>query len=157
MADGTVLIDTEIDIDGMKAGGREVEAACRRMAVSVNDIGTKAKIALDKQVNAFIKLNKEYEAQKKKVDELTQKVEAYGEQEVPTEEYAEIQKQISQAEQQMMKLIDAQDRFIATGGKEDSSAYKRRQYDIEQLANTIKYAKSDLDDFSVWKSIYAWN
>ena len=142
MADGTVLIDTEIDTDGMKAGGREVEAACRRMAVSVNDIGTKAKIALDKQVNAFIKLNQEYEAQKKKVDELTQKVEAYGEQEVPTEEYAEIQKQISQAEQQMMKLIDAQDRFIATGGKEDSSAYKRRQYDIEELANTIKYAEA---------------
>ncbi|OUQ14920.1 hypothetical protein [Lachnoclostridium sp. An138] len=144
MADGTVLIDTEIDTDGMKAGGREVEAACRRMAVSVNDIGTKAKIALDKQVNAFIKLNQEYEAQKKKVDELTQKVEAYGEQEVPTEEYAEIQKQISQAEQQMMKLIDAQDRFIATGGKEDSSAYKRRQYDIEELANTIKYAEAEL-------------
>lgn len=145
-ADGTVLIDTEINTDGMAAGSKEVEAAARRMADSVENIGTKAKSALNKQVDSFVKLNQEYAAQAKKVDELRQKVEAYGNQKIPTAEYAEIQKQISQAEQQMMKLIDAQDRFIATGGTENSSAYKRRQYDIEQLANTIKYAEGELKD-----------
>lgn len=145
-ADGTVLIDTEINTDGMEAGSKEVEAAARRMADSVENIGTKAKAALNKQVDSFVKLNQEYAAQAKKVDELMQKVEAYGNQKIPTAEYAEIQKQISQAEQQMMKLIDAQDRFIATGGTENSSAYKRRQYDIEQLANTIKYAEGELKD-----------
>ena len=145
-ADGTVLIDTEINTDGMEAGGKEVEAASRRMADSVENIGTKAKAALNKQVDSFVKLNQEYAAQSKKVDELRQKVEAYGNQKIPTAEYAEIQKQISQAEQQMMKLINAQERFIATGGSENSSAYKRRQYDIEQLANTIKYAEGELKD-----------
>ena len=145
-ADGTVLIDTEINTDGMEAGSKEVEAAARRMADSVENIGTKAKAALNKQVDSFVKLNQEYAAQAKKVDELRQKVEAYGNQKIPTAEYAEIQKQISQAEQQMMKLIDAQDRFIATGGSENSSAYNRRQYDIEQLANTIKYAEGELKD-----------
>lgn len=145
-ADGTVLIDTEINTDGMEAGSKEVEAAARRMAGSVENIGTKAKAALNKQVDSFVKLNQEYAAQAKKVDELRQKVEAYGNQKIPTAEYAEIQKQISQAEQQMMKLIDAQDRFVATGGTENSSAYKRRQYDIEQLANTIKYAEGELKD-----------
>lgn len=145
-ADGTVLIDTEINTDGMEAGSKEVEAAARRMAGSVENIGTKAKAALNKQVDSFVKLNQEYAAQSKKVDELRQKVEAYGNQKIPTAEYAEIQKQISQAEQQMMKLINAQERFIATGGSENSSAYKRRQYDIEQLANTIKYAEGELKD-----------
>lgn len=145
-ADGTVLIDTEINTDGMEAGSKEVEAAARRMAGSVENIGTKAKAALNKQVDSFVKLNQEYAAQAKKVDELRQKVEAYGNQKIPTAEYAEIQKQISQAEQQMMKLINAQERFIATGGSENSSAYKRRQYDIEELANTIKYAEGELKD-----------
>lgn len=145
-ADGTVLIDTEINTDGMEAGSKEVEAAARRMAGSVENIGTKAKAALNKQVDSFVKLNQEYAAQAKKVEELRQKVESYGNQKIPTAEYAEIQKQISQAEQQMMKLIDAQDRFVATGGTENSSAYKRRQYDIEQLANTIKYAEGELKD-----------
>ena len=145
-ADGTVLIDTEINTDGMEAGSKEVETAARRMADSVENIGTKAKAALNKQVDSFVKLNQEYAAQAKKVDDLRQKVEAYGNQKIPTAEYDEIQKQISQAEQQMMKLIDAQDRFVATGGTENSSAYKRRQYDIEQLANTIKYAEGELKD-----------
>ena len=145
-ADGTVLIDTEINTDGMEAGSKEVEAAARRMADSVENIGTKAKAALNKQVDSFVKLNQEYAAQAKKVDELRQKVEAYGNQKIPTAEYAEIQKQISQAEQQMVKLINAQERFIATGGSENSSAYKRRQYDIEELANTIKYAEGELKD-----------
>lgn len=145
-ADGTVLIDTEINADGMEAGTKEVEAAARRMAESVDNIGTKAKAALNKQVDSFVKLNQEYAAQAKKVEELRQKVESYGNQKIPTEEYAEIQKQVSQAEQQMMKLINAQERFIATGGSENSSAYKRRQYDIEELANTIKYAEGELKD-----------
>ena len=69
-ADGTILIDTEIDADGMKAGSKEVEAAVRRMANSVSDLGDKAKTALNKQINSFVKLNNEFAAQKKKVDEL---------------------------------------------------------------------------------------
>lgn len=145
-ADGTVLIDTEINSDGMQAGTKEVEAAARRMAASVEDIGTKAKAALNKQVDSFAKLNQEYAAQAKKVDELRAKVQAYGDQKIPTEEYKEIKNQIAQAEQQMMRLMDAQEKFISTGGKDTSSAYKRRQYDIEQLANTIRYAEGELKD-----------
>lgn len=145
-ADGTVLIDTEINADGMEAGTKDVEAAARRMAASVEDIGTKAKTALNKQVDAFVKLNQEYAAQAKKVDELRQKVEAYGNQRIPTDEYRDIQSQIERAEQQMLRLTAAQERFIATGGKENSSTYRRRQYDIEELANTIKYAEAELKD-----------
>lgn len=133
MADGTVWIDTEIDTDGMKAGGREVEAACRRMAVSVNDIGTKAKIALDKQVNAFIKLNQAFEAQKKEVDELTQKVESYGEQKVPTAEYAALDKQLNELGAQYDKLAEKQRRFLSTGGKENSTTFKRMEYDLNAI------------------------
>lgn len=145
-ADGTVLIDTEINADGMEAGTKEVEDAVRRMAASVENIGVKAKTALNKQVDAFVKLNQEYAAQAKKVDNLRQKVEAYGNQRIPTDEYRDIQSQIEKAEQQMTRLTEAQERFIATGGKENSSTYRRRQYDIEELANTIKYAEGELKD-----------
>ena len=73
-ADGYIIIDTEINADGMKAGSREVEAAVRRMANSVNDMGNKAKTALNKQADAFAKLNNEYAAQERKVSELKKKV-----------------------------------------------------------------------------------
>lgn len=145
-ADGTILIDTEIDADGMKAGSKEVEAAVRRMASSVNDLGTKAKTALNKQVDSFAKLNKEYAAQAKKVDELKKKVAEYASQKIPTAEYREIQTQIDQAKQKMDRLIATQEKFIAMGGSANSNQYKKYQYDIDELANTIKYAEGELKD-----------
>ena len=145
-ADGTILIDTEINADGMKAGRKEVEAAVRRMANSVNDLGTKARTALNKQVDSFSKLNKEYAAQAQKVDDLKKKVAQYGAQKIPTAEYREIQAQIDQATKRMNQLIAAQERYLNVGGKSSSSQYKRMQYDIDELANTIKYAKGELKD-----------
>lgn len=145
-ADGTILIDTEINADGMKAGSKEVEAAVRRMANSVNDLGTKARTALNKQVDSFAKLNKEYAAQAQKVDELKKKVAEYGAQKIPTAEYQEIQAQIDQATKRMNQLIAAQERYLNVGGKSSSSQYKKMQYDIDDLANTIKYAEGELKD-----------
>lgn len=145
-ADGYIIIDTEINADGMKAGSKEVEAAVRRMANSVDDMGNKAKTALNKQADAFAKLNNEYAAQGQKVSELKKKIAEYGEQKVPTDEYREIQTQISQATQKLNSLKAAQDKFLSTGGKQSSSSFKRMQYDIEELENEIKYAKAELAD-----------
>ena len=145
-ADGTILIDTEINADGMKAGSKEVETAVRNMAKSVEDLGTKAKTALNKQVDAFAKLNAEFAAQQKKVDDLKKKVQEYGNQKIPTDEYRDVQNQILQAEKRMNSLINAQEKFIQLGGKEDSQRYKSLQYDIDELANTIRYAEGELKD-----------
>lgn len=145
-ADGTILIDTEINADGMKAGSKEVEAAVRRMASSVDKLGTKAKTALNKQVDAFSKLNNEFAAQSKKVDELKKKVAEYGKQKIPTAEYKEIQAQIDQASQKMNRLISAQEKFLAMGGSKNSKQYKKYQYDIDELANSIRYAEGEMKD-----------
>ena len=143
-ADGYIIIDTEINADGMKAGSREVEAAVRRMANSVEDMGSKARTALNKQADSFSKLNQEYAAQEKKVSDLKKKVAEYGEQKIPTEEYRKIQAQIDRATQKLSSLESAQERFLSTGGRKNSSSFKKMQYDIEELENEIKYAKAEL-------------
>lgn len=145
-ADGYIIIDTEINADGMKAGSREVEAAVRRMANSVEDMGSKVRAALNKQADSFSKLNQEYAAQERKVSDLKKKVAEYGEQKIPTEEYREIQTQIDRATQKLGSLESAQERFLSTGGKKNSSSFKKMQYDIEELENEIKYAKAELAD-----------
>lgn len=123
-ADGTILIDTEINADGMKAGSKEVEAAVRRMAASVNDLGTKAKTALNKQVDSFAKLNQEYAAQAQKVEELKRKVAEYGNQKVPTEEYSKLQNELSKIESQYTKLSNQRREYESLGIGDDSLAYK---------------------------------
>ena len=91
-------------------------------------------------------MNKQYAAQKKTVDDLRAKVESYANVKIPTQEYTDIQNQISQATRQMNRLIAAQEKYISMGGKTNSKAFKNRQYDIEQLSNTINYAKTELKE-----------
>lgn len=145
-ADGTVIIDTELDTDGIQAGSKEVEARLRNLAREVNNIGATAKAALNKQIDAFAKLNNEYAAQEQKVESLRKKVAEYGNQKIPTDEYKEIQAQIAEATAKQNRLIEARDRYLANGGKTSSDTYKKQTYDIEELANTIKYAEGELKD-----------
>lgn len=145
-ADGTVLIDTEIDTSGMKPGTKEVEAAVRRMANGIDDLGKKSEIAVQKQAAAFAKLNTQYAAQEQKVKKLREELEAYAETKIPTQEYLEIQAQIEKTEQKLSALTERQQKFLDTGGKSNSSAYKKMQYDIDQLTNTLKYAQGELKD-----------
>ena len=145
-ADSTIVIDTEINTKGMKPGTEEVEAAVRRMANGIDDLGKKSEIAVQKQVTAFAKLNSLYAAQERKVEKLREALVAYAETKIPTQAYAEIRNQIEKTEQKLTALLERQQKFLDTGGRTNSSTYKKMQYDIEQLNNSLKYAKGDLKD-----------
>nr|DAZ80913.1 MAG TPA: minor tail protein [Caudoviricetes sp.] len=145
-ADGYIIIDTEIDTNGAKAGSKELEANVRQCISSINGLGDKAKASLNKQANAFSKLNDQYREQEKIVEQLKEKVAELGKQQIPTDEYKEIQAQIESAKTQMDKLIYAQEKFVALGGSEDSKKYKSYQYDIDQLAKTIDDANKELQE-----------
>lgn len=145
-ADGYIIIDTEIDTNGAKAGSKELEANVRQCISSINGLGDKAKASLNKQANAFSKLNDQYREQEKRVEQLKEKVAELGKQQIPTDEYKEIQAQIESAKTQMDKLAYAQEKFVALGGSEDSKKYKSYQYDIDQLAKTIDDANKELQE-----------
>ena len=144
-ADGYIIIDTEINADGMKAGSKEVEAAVRRMANSVNDMGNKAKTALNKQADAFAKLNNEYAAQERKVSELKKKVAEYGDQKVPTDEYKSFQKQLDTANNKLESLLATKKRLEASGGKTYGTPYRKLLYDIDKAKQEILAAKDAME------------
>lgn len=136
-ADGYIIIDTEINADGMKAGSREVEAAVRRMANSVEDMGSKARTALNKQADAFAKLNNEYAAQERKVAEIKKRVAGY------SEEYGEIKSQIDEA----TRSLEAHKTILKSAKNNDGtldSKYVWIKEEIEDLTNTINYAEGEL-------------
>ena len=145
-ADGSIVIDTEINTKGMKPGTEEIEAAVRRMANGIDDLGKKSEIAVQKQATAFAKLNSLYAAQERKVEKLREELEAYAETKIPTQAYAEVRNQIEKTEQKLTALLERQQKFLDTGGRTNSSTYKKMQYDIEQLNNSLKYAKGELKD-----------
>ena len=143
-ADGSIIIDTEIEADGMKAGSKEVEDHLRKMATAVDGLGKKLKAALNEQINTFEEMNREYAAQEKKVEELKQKAQEYANQKVPTQEYKSIQDTIDKTSQRMDNLIRAQQQFMDLGGSVNDDWYKNQQQDIDKLSNEIREAEKEL-------------
>lgn len=144
--DGEIRINSSIEADGFEAGGKDIEAAARRMAQSVTKIGDTAKIALQKQTDAFIKQNQMYAKQERKVEELKNKYRELSTQKVATDEFAEISAQIDKDTVKLNQLEKTQERFLETGGKAKSSAYKKRELEIDELRNSIRYAKAEQED-----------
>lgn len=145
-ADGTVYINSSIDTDGFTAGGKEIEAAARRAAKTVKGIGDAARIALERQTAAFIKSNQLYAQQEQKVQDLQNKLEEMDGQTVETTAFKEIQKQIDTDTAKLNRLIQTQEEFLQTGGKTSSTAYQRRLMQIDELRNSIEYAKAEQDE-----------
>lgn len=142
-ADGRVYIDTEIQTDGFEAGSKEIEVVARRMVKTVSKIGESAKISLQKQTDAFIKQNQMLSQQKSKVEALEEEYERLSNQQIETEEFKEIGKQIEADTVKLNRLEKTQEEFLSAGGKKKSTAYKKRQLQIEELRKSIKYAKGE--------------
>jgi phage-related protein len=140
-ADGTILIDTSISDDGLVAGTKEVEAAARRMAESVSGIADKAKVALQKQVDSFAKLNSQYDEQARKVEDLKKKVDALREDKIPTQEYTDLNKEIDTTNKKLDAAIERQIKFVEIGGNRNSQTFKAMEYDIDMLRQKLEEAQ----------------
>ena len=104
-----------------KSAGKELDTKFQRLQVQMSKSVTKAR-------------------------ELQNAMEELEKTEVPTEEYAEIQKQIDKARDSLVKLLDKQQKFIETGGDTKSKTYLGMQYDVEELRQTIEFAEGELQE-----------
>lgn len=134
-ADGTIYINTAISADGFTAGGKEIESAARRMAKTVSGIGEAAKIALQKQTDAFVKQNQAYAQQEQKVESLKRKLEELSDQKVETKEYSEITQEVERLESELAKAEDKKFEFLKSGGNKQSWEYQDLEANVRQLSD----------------------
>ena len=145
-ADGSVIIDTKIQTEEFDRGLSGLKKAVSELTGEVSTLGNKAKISLQRQMDSVERLYNLYDRQQTKVRELRKSLEEYAHSRIPTDEYKEIARQIEQDTAKLNKLTEAQEQFIQLGGSEKSSVYKKRAYEMEQLTNSIRYAKSELKE-----------
>ena len=81
-----------------------------------------------------------------KIDGLKSKMEALGNSQIPTEEYAGLQKELDKARDSLIKLLEKQERFLSTGGEMDSQAYKNMEFDVNSLRDKITEATAALQE-----------
>ena len=80
-----------------------------------------------------------------KITSLRSKMDSLKNAKIPTQEYSEISAQIQKAEVQFNKLLEKQEQ-MQRDGKDNGVAWERLNTKIEEVGNTIKYAKGELKD-----------
>jgi len=74
-----------------------------------------------------------------RVSALKAKLRTLGEQQIQTDEFAEVQEQIEEAEAKLNALTERMERWKDLGKSEDSMTFKSMQYDADQLTKTLEY------------------
>ena len=120
MADGTITLETKADEKGVKVGMKEIEASVKRMSSSVEGLGEKAKIALQKQLDSLSKLNNQYGQQEQKVEALRKRLKELSDQKIETEEYKRFGAEIKKLDNEFEKVEQKQREWLDMGFPADS-------------------------------------
>lgn len=132
-ADGEIIIDTLLETEGLEAGTKETEAAIKRLAASAKGMKKQAEIALQKQVDAFTKLNQGYSQQQEKIEKLKQSMKELEGQKIETKEYQELKQELSSLENQFESVEQKQREWIDMGFPIDSDGIKSLDKELDKL------------------------
>ena len=91
-----------------------------------------------------MQMESQFQKLAREADKLSKTLKELASQKIPTEEYKAVQMQIEKDTASLDKLLARMDKFLETGGSSKSTTFKRMQYEVEELTNSIKYAKGEL-------------
>lgn len=136
-ADGTVYVDTAIDVDGFKSGSRDLETAAKNMASKVDGMGKKVEIAVQKSINAFVKQNQAVSQQQEKVKDLQQQLQELEGQKTETDAYKAVNAEIKKLDESINAADAKKRKFLETGGSETSKTFQNIEYDTQQMTEKM--------------------
>ena len=137
MADGTITLETKADEKGVKVGMKEIEASVKRMSSSVEGLGEKAKIALQKQLDSLSKLNNQYGQQAQKVEALKKRLKELSDQKIETEEYKRLGKEIDGLYEKSAKLEAELNQWRKLGVPENSNTFRVMDEELQKVISDI--------------------
>lgn len=136
-ADGSIIVDTEIDAQGFKAGSSELKGAIKSLNTKIQSLGPTFQKALSGNSSAIATFEAKASALESTISEIEAKMESLGSKRVPTEDYQWLTTEIQKAQQELSKLYDKQSKMEATGVKQNSRAWQSLQYDIDLAKRKI--------------------
>lgn len=136
-ADGSIVIDTDLDNTGFQKGSAKMERAIQSLCSKIDKLGTSIQKGLktDGQFTNF-----EIGAQKAKesLEQLDAQMAEMANKTVSTAGYEQYAAAIEKAEQALFKLYDKRDMSDELGVKKSSAGYKRLQLQIQMAEANVE-------------------
>ena len=132
-ADGSIIIDTRIQTEGLSKGLNTIKAGMTRITAQVSKMGETAKNSFQRQIATVNSLYQSYEKQERKVAELKSKLDELGKSKIETEEYKQISDQIKALETDFEKVESKQREWIDMGFPIDSGPIKELDKQLDEI------------------------
>lgn len=142
-ADGSIIVDTEIDAEGFKAGSAELQRAIKSLNTKMQALGPTFQKALSGNTSAMSSFDAKAAALEDTISDLEEKLESLGDTRLPTEDYQWLTDEIEKAENELQKLEEKQIKMEDMGVKQSSQSWKSLQYDIALARQKIAEYKAD--------------
>ncbi len=144
-ADGSIIVDTEIDTQGFKAGSSELQRAIKSLNNKMEALGPTFQKAVSGNASAVSSFNSKAEALENTISKLEAKMASLGNTQVPTDGYIWLTREIEKANNELNKLYDREMKMENTGVKRSSKAWRSLQYDINLARQKIAEYSHDLE------------
>lgn len=132
-ADGSIIIDTRIQTEGLSKGLNTIKAGMTRITAQVSKMGETAKNSFQRQIATVNSLYQSYEKQERKVAELKSKLDELGKSKIETEGYMLISDQIKALETDFEKVESKQREWIDMGFPIDSGPIKELDKQLDEI------------------------
>lgn len=136
-ADGSIIIDTEVDAQGFRAGSAELQRAIKSLNTKMDSLGPTFQKAISGNASAVETFNAKATALEKTISDIEAKMESLGGKRVPTEDYQWLTTEIQKAKNELAKLDEKQIKMESTGVKQNSRAWQTLQCDIDLAKRKI--------------------
>lgn len=142
-ADGSIIVDTEIDAEGFKAGTDKIHKAIGSLNSKMKNLGPTFQKALSGNAGAVSSFNAKAAVLESTISEIELQMRSLGSANVPTDDYQWLTTEINKANAELTKLYERQSKMEATGVKQNSRAWQTLQYDIDLAKRKIADYKAE--------------
>lgn len=142
-SDGSIIVDTELNSEGFRAGSAEMQRAVRSLTTAVNNLGPTFQKALSGSESAMGTFDAKAATLEQTIERIESEMERLGQTPVPTDQYTKTSSELEKLEAKFDAMIDKQEKMLATGVSMDSSGWKSLQYDIEACGEKIRSLRAE--------------
>lgn len=143
-ADGSIVVDTELQTEGFEKGSKEMQRALRSLQSKVDGLGPTMRKAVAGSATALESFDGRAQALRETIDVLEAKLEELGKSRLPTEDYAWLRAEVTKAEKELDRLLNKQAKLEDTGVKTNSKQWQNLQYDIGLAKRKLEEYKAEM-------------
>lgn len=142
-ADGSIVVDTELQTEGFDRGSKDMQRAIRSLQSKVDSLAPTMKKAMRGSASALESFDAKAGPLRETISSLEDKMAQLGKIRIPTEDYSWLQTEIAKAEKELDKLLNKEAMYEDMDVNKSSQKWKNLQYSIEQTKQKLEEYRAD--------------